>query len=121
VGAHDHRKELPLVRVDGRFRMLNDGIIELTRALATNESFRREFQAVNSFEEAAALARRHGCSVTAADLEALAHQSSGLEGELSEAELETISAGEAGLFGMFSSLLKSCDQIASSVVKNIRG
>jgi predicted ribosomally synthesized peptide with nif11-like leader len=101
--------------------MLNDGIIELTRALATNESFRREFQAVNSFEEAAALARRHGCPVTGADLEALAHQSSGLaKGELSEVELEAISAGDAGLFSMLSSLLRSCDQIASSVVNNLR-
>jgi hypothetical protein len=101
--------------------MLNDGIIGLTRALATNEAFRREFQAVDSFEAAAALARRHGCPVTAADLEALAQQSSRLgKGELSEVELEAISAGDGGLFSMLSSLLRSCDQIASSVVNNLR-
>jgi Nif11 domain len=114
-------KNCPLARLDGRYCMLNDGIIGLTEALASNESFRREFQAVDSFEEAATLARRHGWAVTAADLEALAHQSSGLEeGELSEAELDTISAGKGGLFGMFSSLLKSCDHIASNVVNNLR-
>ena len=101
--------------------MLNDAITGLAKALVTNESFRREFQAVKSFEEAAALSRRHGWPVTSADLEALAHQSSALaEGELSEAELETISGGEGGLFSMLSSILKSCDQIASSVVNNLR-
>jgi predicted ribosomally synthesized peptide with nif11-like leader len=99
----------------------NDAITGLITALATNESFRSEFQAVKSFEEAAALARRHGWPVTVADLEALAHQASALAGgELSEAELERICGGEAGLFSMFSALLKSCDQIASSVVNNLR-
>jgi predicted ribosomally synthesized peptide with nif11-like leader len=101
--------------------MQGDVTTELTSALATNQVFRSEFQAARTFEEAAAVARRHGCDVSVDDLEAIAYPSTSLaDGELSEEDLDTIGGGEAGIFSMLSSLLKSCDQIASGVVNNLR-
>ncbi len=96
----------------------------LIAALRTDESFRTDFLAAGSFNEAAAIAARQGYVITVADLEALAHDSSPLAaGELSEADLKHVTGGTGGwsqMFSMLSSILNKYDESAKNVIQKIR-
>lgn len=71
--------------------MPQDAIARLKAAFNTDESFRKEFLAANSLDEAAATAARRGCAVSLNDL--IEERDAQPEGELSDAELEGVGGG----------------------------
>jgi bacteriocin-like protein len=87
--------------------MNTDPIIGLREAITIDGTLRAELLTAASFEEAAALACRKGWAVTAADIEQLAREFTLDEGELSEAELASISGGVRS-------------EISMTVVRNLR-
>ena len=97
--------------------MSNDA---LTTALKTDVSFREEFLAAKSLQEAADIAVRKGYVVTVADLEALAREASTPEeGELSEADLERVSGGRNQLFDMMNSIVGKFDESSKKVIQKL--
>jgi predicted ribosomally synthesized peptide with nif11-like leader len=92
----------------------------LIAALSTDESFRTDFLAAGSFNEAAAIAARKGYVITVADLEALAQDSNLPDGgELSEADLKHVAGGSNGLFGMLNAIVNKFDESAHKVIQKL--
>ncbi len=77
-----------------QYRPMDNPVSGLRAALESDAQFRTEFLSASSFDDAAALAARHGWIVAAVDAETLTREYGRTENrELSDTELDRVSGG----------------------------